>query len=261
MRILMVGDIVGKPGRRAVRQLLGGLRSEYRLDLIIGNGENAAGGNGITRQIADELFDSGIDILTMGNHVWDKKEIFGFIDQEPRILRPANYPPGTPGQGFGVFRTHTNQNIGIISLSGRVFMGESLDCPFRTAETVIAELQNRVKAIFIDFHAETTSEKIALGLHLAGQVSAVCGTHTHVLTADDKIIPPGTAYITDVGMTGPANSVLGVDPDIVIRKFLTQLPTRFEVAGGPYQLNGVVVDIDDTKGTALDIFRISMNET
>ncbi len=259
MRILMLGDIVGKPGRRAVQATLDKVKEEWEIDFTVANGENAAGGNGITREIADELFDSGIDVLTMGNHVWDKKEIFSFIDQEPRILRPANYPPGTPGRGAGVFKTNKDK-IGIISLSGRVFMGENLDCPFRTAEAVTNKLKEEVKIVLVDFHAEATSEKIALGWHLAGRVAAVCGTHTHVLTADERVLPPGTAYISDLGMTGPRDSVLGVNTETVVKKFLTQLPTRFEVASGPYQLNGVVLTVNTQTGIATDIVRISINE-
>ncbi|MDA8212565.1 MAG: TIGR00282 family metallophosphoesterase [Clostridia bacterium] len=259
MRILMLGDIVGKPGRRAVQATLDKVKEEWEIDFTVANGENAAGGNGITREIADELFDSGIDVLTMGNHVWDKKEIFSFIDQEPRILRPANYPPGTPGRGAGVFKTNKDK-IGIISLSGRVFMGENLDCPFRTAEAVTNKLKEEVKIVLVDFHAEATSEKIALGWHLAGRVAAVCGTHTHVLTADERVLPPGTAYISDLGMTGPRDSVLGVNTETVVKKFLTQLPTRFEVASGPYQLNGVVLTVNTQTGIATEIVRISINE-
>lgn len=259
MRILMLGDIVGKPGRRAVQAKLNQVKNEWKTDFVIANGENAAGGNGITREIADELFDAGIDVLTMGNHVWDKKEILTFIDNEWRILRPANYPPGTPGQGAGVFKTNT-EKIGIICLSGRVFMGEQLDCPFRLGEAIAQKLRDEVKVILVDFHAEATSEKIALGWHLAGKVSAVCGTHTHVLTADERVLPPGTAYISDLGMTGPRDSVLGVNTMTVVNKFLTQLPTRFEVASGPYQLNGVVIDIEEKTGMATAIQRITLIE-
>lgn len=259
MRILMLGDIVGKPGRRAVQAGLAKVKEEWAIDFTIANGENAAGGNGITREIADELFDVGIDVLTMGNHVWDKKEIFTFIDEEPRILRPANYPPGTPGRGAGVFKTN-NDKIGIISLSGRVFMGENLDCPFRTAEAVANKLKEEVKIVLVDFHAEATSEKIALGWHLAGRVTGVCGTHTHVLTADERVLPPGTAYISDLGMTGPRDSVLGVNSGTVVKKFLTQLPVRFEVASGPYQLTGAVITVNVNTGMATDIFRIAIHE-
>lgn len=261
MQILMLGDIVGKPGRRAIHTQLESVKKEWGIDFTIANGENAAGGNGITREIADELFEAGIDVLTMGNHVWDNKDIFSFISDETRILRPANYPLGTPGKGAAVFKTYIeNIKIGIISLSGRVYMGENLDCPFRTSEKLIAELKDEVKIILVDIHAEATSEKIALGWYLTGKVSAVCGTHTHVLTADEKILPPGTAYISDLGMTGPKNSVLGVNTDSVLRKFLTQLPTRFEVASGPYQINGVVISIDDKTGQATKIIRICLEE-
>lgn len=259
MRILMLGDIVGKPGRRAVQAKLSMVKEQWKIDFIIANGENAAGGNGITREIADELYEAGIDVLTMGNHVWDKKEIFTFIDQEQRILRPANYPSGTPGRGAGVFKTNKDK-IGIICLSGRVFMGENLDCPFRTAEALANKLKEEVKIVMVDFHAEATSEKIALGWYLAGRVSALCGTHTHVLTADERVLPQGTAYISDLGMTGPQDSVLGVNTDTVVRKFLTQMPARFEIASGPYQLNGAVISVDVNTGMAKDIQRIAIIE-
>lgn len=257
MRILMLGDITSRPGRRAVNEMLHKIILENNIDFVIANGENAAGGNGITREIADELFLAGIDVLTMGNHVWDKKEIFAFIDKESRILRPANYPPGTPGTGWGVFRLKNNQKIGIISLAGRVFMSEQLDCPFRTLENIINVLNKETRNIIVDFHAEATSEKQALSWYFDGQISAVCGTHTHVLTGDARILPRGTAYITDLGMTGPYNSVLGVKPDIVIRKFLTQLPQKFEIANGPWQINGAILELDENTGKAISISTIS----
>ncbi|AVX20555.1 MULTISPECIES: TIGR00282 family metallophosphoesterase [Carboxydocella] len=253
MRILMLGDITSRPGRRAISERLQDIIKTNEIDFVIANGENAAGGNGITREIADELFLAGIDVLTMGNHVWDKKEIYNFIDKEARILRPANYPPGTPGTGWGIFRLKNNLKIGVVSLAGRVFMGEQLDCPFRTLENVISSLTKETKIIIIDFHAEATSEKQALAWYFDGRVSAICGTHTHVLTCDARIFPRGTAYITDLGMTGPYYSVLGVKPEIVIRKFITQLPQKFEVASGPWQINGAILEIDEGTGNALAI--------
>ncbi|MDA8233256.1 MAG: TIGR00282 family metallophosphoesterase [Clostridia bacterium] len=259
MRVLMLGDIAGRPGRKAVESEVKNLCEELDIDFVIANGENAAGGNGITREIADDLFDSGIDCLTMGNHVWDKKEIFDFIDVEKRILRPANYPPGTPGIGATVYRANREVNIGIISLSGLVFMAE-LDCPFRKADELITQLSKETKIIIIDFHAEVTSEKIALGWYLDGRVTAVCGTHTHVQTADERVLPGGTGYITDLGMTGPRDGVIGVKKEIVINKFLTRLPQRFEKATGSYQLNGVVIDIDEKTGKAMSISRINILE-
>ena len=259
LHILMVGDIVGRPGRRAVKQMIRPLKKKYNIDFVIANGENAAGGNGLTQEIADELFDDGIDFLTMGNHTWDKKEIFEFIDLESRLIRPANYPPGTPGRGSTVVKVSKDIKIGIVNLAGRVFL-PPLDCPFRTAEFVVNTLLKETKIIIIDFHAEATSEKIAFGWYMDGKVSAVLGTHTHVPTADERILPQGTGYITDVGMTGPRDSVLGVKTDIVINKFITQLPFRFEVAAGPAQLNGVLLHINELTGKTEYIKRIQETE-
>lgn len=255
MRLLFIGDIVGRPGRRALKENLPGLQRELDIDFVVANGENAAGGNGITREVARELLASGIDVITMGNHVWDHKEIFDLIEQEKRILRPANYPPGVPGAGFCVYETGHKGRIAVLNLAGRVFMSE-LDCPFRKADQLLAQLGGITRVILVDFHAEATSEKMAMGWYLAGRVSAVCGTHTHVQTADERILPGGTAYITDVGMTGPRDSVIGVKKELVLGKFLTQLPRRFEVASGPYQFNAVVIDIDDETGEAREVRRI-----
>lgn len=259
MRLLMIGDVVGRSGRRAVKVNVSGLRREFGLDLVIANGENAAGGNGITKEVAVELFSSGVDVLTMGNHVWSKKEAFDYIDGEKRIVRPANYPPGTPGAGANVYETRGKSKIAVINLAGRVFL-QALDCPFRKADELVAKVKERARVVVVDFHAEATSEKIAMGWYLAGKVSAVVGTHTHVQTADERILPGGTAYITDVGMTGPWNSVIGVKKEIIIDKFITQIPQRFEVAPGPYQFNAVVIDIDDETGEALSIDRIQNYE-
>ncbi|MBO8128437.1 MAG: TIGR00282 family metallophosphoesterase [Peptococcaceae bacterium] len=259
MRLLMIGDIVGRPGRRAVRENLKRLTQEWDIDFVIANGENAAGGNGITQSVAEELFSIGIDVLTMGNHVWDKKEVFSFIDTDYRIVRPANYPPGTPGAGYGIFEVKSGAKVAVCNLSGRVFMPE-LDCPFRKADEMLAEIKEYTQVTLLDFHAEATSEKIALGWYLAGRVSAVVGTHTHVQTADERILPGGTAYITDVGMTGPRDSVIGVKKELVINKFISMLPQRFAVATGPYQFNAIVLDINDETGQALAIERIHFME-
>ncbi|MCL6611935.1 MAG: TIGR00282 family metallophosphoesterase [Peptococcaceae bacterium] len=259
MRLLMIGDIVGRPGRRAVRQNLPALVSQFGIDVVIANGENAAGGNGITREVAQELFSCGVDVITMGNHVWNQKEIYAYINQEARIVRPANYPPGAPGRGSGIFRTRSGIELGVINISGRIFMQE-LDCPFRKADELISQLKSRVGIIFVDFHAEASSEKMAMGWYLDGRVTAVCGTHTHVQTADERILPGGTAYITDVGMTGPRNSVIGVKKEPVIEKFITQMPRRFEVAEGLYQFNAVLVDIDGDSCRAAAIERIQNYE-
>ncbi|MGB9802875.1 TIGR00282 family metallophosphoesterase [Desulfofundulus sp.] len=259
MRLLFIGDIVGRPGRRALKENLPGLLQELDIDFVVANGENAAGGNGITREVARELLASGIDVITMGNHVWDHKEIFDLIEQEKRILRPANYPPGVPGTGFYLGEDGHNRKVAVLNLAGRVFMSE-LDCPFRKVDQLLSQLGGLTRVILVDFHAEATSEKMAMGWYLAGRVSAVCGTHTHVQTADERILPGGTAYITDVGMTGPRDSVIGVKKELVLNKFLTQLPRRFEVAAGPYQFNAVVIDVDDDSGEAREIRRIQNYE-
>lgn len=254
MRILLIGDIVGRSGRKAVKETLQTIRSELSIDMIIANGENAAGGNGITPEIANELFGYGVDVLTMGNHVWDKKEIIPYIQKDNRIVRPGNYPEGTPGKGLGIYSINGFQ-VAVINLSGRVYLND-LDCPFRTADALVAKAKETTNIILVDFHAEATSEKVALGWHLDGRVSAVVGTHTHIQTADERVLPDGTAYISDLGMTGPMNSVIGVKTDLVLQKFLTQMPVRFEVADGPYQFCAVFVDIDETSGLATDINRI-----
>ncbi|NTW04649.1 MAG: TIGR00282 family metallophosphoesterase [Peptococcaceae bacterium] len=255
MRLLMIGDIVGTPGIRAVKENLPALIKELFIDAVIANGENAAGGSGITREIARELFSYGVDVITMGNHVWSQKEILTYIDQEERIIRPANYPSGAPGKGIVVVKTKSGNNLGVINISGRVFMQE-LDCPFKKADELVNLIKTKAEVILVDFHAEATSEKIAMGWFLNGRVSAVCGTHTHVQTADERILSEGTAYITDVGMTGPRDSVIGVKKETVLEKFLTQMPKRFEVAAGLYQFNGALIDIDDETGFAKGIERI-----
>lgn len=255
MNVLLLGDIYGRSGRRIVAQYLPMLREKYRPELIIANGENAAGGFGLTRKVAEELFDLGIDVLTSGNHIWDQREMYAYIVNEPRILRPANYPPLVPGSSVYIHDTSIGP-VAIVNLIGRVFM-QDFDCPFRAANLILSELPKHVKHCIIDFHAEATSEKIALALYLDGKVSAVVGTHTHVLTADEQILPKGTAFITDLGMCGPIHSVLGVDPDVVINKFLTQLPARFPVAKGPARLTGAVVELNES-GTANGIFRLKL---
>jgi len=259
LRLLMIGDIVGRPGRQAVKDNITGLISEFKVDITVANGENSAGGNGLTREVGRELLAMGIDVITMGNHVWNHKEIFNYISQEKRIVRPANYPPGAPGLGVNVFIAGNGTSVAVMNLSGRVFMPE-LDCPFRKVDEMLASLDKQVRVVLLDFHAEASSEKVAMGWYLDGRVSAVCGTHTHVQTADERILPGGTAYITDVGMTGPRDSVIGVKKELVIEKFITQLPRRFEVANSSYQLNAVLVDIDDTTGRATDIRRIQNYE-
>ena len=255
MKVLFIGDIVGKGGRRAVRELLPSLREREGVEFVIANAENAAGGIGVTSEKAKELLEMGIDVLTSGNHIWKKKEILSYIEREPRLLRPANYPSGAPGRGSGVFRARNGIKVGVLNLEGRVFM-KALECPFRTAEEHIDYLKKESPILVVDFHAEATSEKMAMGWFLDGEVSAVIGTHTHVQTADERILPAGTAYITDAGMTGPINSVIGIKKELAIERFLTLLPNRFEPAKGEIELQGVIVEIDEESGLALNIKRI-----
>ncbi len=255
MRILFIGDIVGKPGREAVAQLLPGLREELSPELVIANAENAEEGRGITRDIVRELLGRGVDVITTGNHVWARSDELEVLETEPRLLRPANYPEGTRGRGWGVFRTKQGNLIGVANLIGRALM-EPLDDPFRLADGIITEVLRQTPLLFIDFHAETTSEKTAFGWHCAGRASVVVGTHTHVQTADERILPGGTAYITDVGMCGPENSVIGMDIEAALMRFRTQLPGRLRVAEGVATLCGVVVELDTTTGRALTIERL-----
>ena len=251
MRILMIGDIIGQPGRRAVQRILPDLRHELALDMVVANGENVAGGYGITPETAGELLDCGVDILTSGNHIWDQKEIIPHMDEGLPLIRPANYPDA-PGRGYLV-----QDGVMVLNLMGRVFM-PTLDCPFRTASAVLEEAvkEHSPRAILVDFHAEATSEKQGMGWYLDGRVSAVLGTHTHVGTVDARILPKGTAYLTDVGMTGPLNSVIGSDVDAVLDRFLTGLPQRLNVARGPVVMNSALIDIDDESGRATFIERI-----
>jgi hypothetical protein len=255
MKILFIGDVVGQPGREAIRQLLPELKKEYELDFVIANAENAAGGSGITVKVMQELFDSGIEVLTSGDHIWKRKEILQVIDSEPRLLRPLNFPIGSPGNGSGVFKSKKGIDVGVINVMGCVFM-EALDCPFRTARSEIDKLSKEAKIIIVDVHAEATSEKVALGWYLDGLVSAIVGTHTHIQTADEKILAKGTAYITDLGMCGPTDSVIGRRVEDVLLRFITKIPTRFEIASGNIQLQGVVLDIDENTGKARSIVRI-----
>lgn len=255
MKILFIGDIVGKPGRQIVAALLPKLKAEFQLDFVVANAENAAGGSGITSPVADELFKCGIDLLTSGDHIWKKKEILEIIDKTRRILRPANYPETTPGVGSCTLESRSGVTVGVINLVGRVFM-QPAECPFQTAKREIEKLKKETPLILVDIHAEATSEKIALGYFLDGLVSAVIGTHTHIQTADEKILPKATAYITDLGMTGPYNSVIGQRIDQIIQRFLTGMPTRFEVATEDIQLHGVVLDVDSKTGRANSIERI-----
>ncbi len=257
VKLLFIGDIVGKPGRQAVARELHRLVDRHRIDLVIANGENASGGFGITAETAKELFEMGVNLFTSGNHIWDKKDALEYITREERLIRPANYPPGTPGQGSAVIKTAGGLKVGVINLEGRVFMN-NLDCPFRTADREVERLRQETPVILVDFHAEATSEKSSLGWYLDGRVSAVIGTHTHVQTADERILTEGTAYLTDAGMTGAFESVIGVRKDEPIRKFLTQRPTKFEVAKKDIRLNGVVIEVDEVSGRALAIERVNL---
>ncbi len=257
LKVLFIGDIIGEPGRKMVRAQLRGLRDTHRPDLVIANGENSAGGFGITSEIADELFFLGIDVLTSGNHVWDKKEIEPYLAKQDRLIRPANYPDGNPGYGSVIISTENAGKAAVLNLEGRVFMSNLTD-PFRVAEQEIEKLKKETPVVIIDFHAEATSEKIALAWHLDGKASAVIGTHTHVQTADERVLPGGTAFITDAGMTGPTDSVIGVKKEQAIARFLTQTPHRFEIPKGPVHLCAVLVDIDGKTGKANSIERIHL---
>src|SRR3989449_5721110 len=258
MNILFIADIFGSPGRRAVRDLLPELVSSMGIDFVIANVENAAAGFGVTRDILTELKSLGVECMTSGNHIWDRRAVLPVRDEEPLLLRPHNYPPGVPGSGAKVFRTKAGVPVGVLNLMGRVFMND-VECPFRAADREIEIMRDQAKVIFVDFHAEATAEKIALCWHLDGRVSAVVGTHTHVQTADERIFPKGTGYVTDAGMTGPHDSVIGVQKELAIRKFLTQLPTRFEPATGGVKLHGVHLDLDEETGRCRYIERVAVN--
>ena len=256
IRLLIVGDIVGEPGRRAVAQVVPRLKRELDVDLAIGNAENAAGGGGLTARTAEELYQGGLNILTMGDHIWDKKEILQMIDRNPRIVRPANYPSQVPGLSWSVVRTPSGEPVGVTSVLGRIFMKQPYESPFLAAKAAIQAMQPQTRVIVVDVHAEATSEKVALGWYLDGQASVVFGTHTHIQTADERILPLGTSYITDVGMVGPYDSVIGRSKEQVLESFLTLIPRRADVAHGDVQLHGVIVDVDETTGKAQAIRRI-----
>jgi metallophosphoesterase (TIGR00282 family) len=250
MLILAVGDIIGKPGRWLMRELLPRLRQEFGVDMVIANGENAAGGIGLTPDTAQELLAAGVDVLTSGNHIWAQKEIIPYLDGEMPILRPLNYPPGVPGRGHIV-----KNGVLVVNLIGRTFIG-NFDCPFRGMDQLLAELKPKPPVIIVDFHAEATSEKVAMGRYLDGRVSAVLGTHTHVGTIDAQLLPKGTAYVTDIGMTGPMDSIIGDDAEMVLQRFLTALPHRLSVGTGKVMLNAILVKVDDKSGRAVSIERL-----
>ena len=256
MRILFIGDIVGKPGRDLVRRGLPALVDQHHVDLVVANAENAAAGFGITREVGDQILGFGVDVMTSGNHIWDKREALDYIGVEPRLLRPANFPAGVPGNGSYLARTADGRTAGIINVMGRVFM-TALDDPFAVVLREIDAMRQRTRVIFIDFHAEATSEKIAMGWHLDGKVAAVVGTHTHVQTADERILPRGTAYLTDVGMTGAHDSIIGVEIEPALGRFLNAMPAKFETATANPRLNAVVIDADERTGLAADVERLS----
>jgi 2',3'-cyclic-nucleotide 2'-phosphodiesterase len=256
MRLLFIGDIVGRPGRELVRHGLSAIVDEHQVDLVIANAENAAAGFGITREIGDQLLEWGVDVMTSGNHIWDKKEAIEYIGAESRLLRPANYPAGVPGNGSYLARTRDGRSVGVINVMGRVFM-HSIDDPFTVVEREIEALRPRARVIFVDFHAEATSEKVAMGWFLDGKVTAMIGTHTHVQTADERILPKGTAYLTDVGMTGPHDSVIGVEIEAAVGRFRNAMPAKFDTATGNPRLNAVVIEADEQSGKAVDIERLS----
>ncbi len=259
MRVMLVGDVIGRPGRRAFRKYVQQLRKEKGIDVVIANGENSAAGKGLTRTSLDELYSGGADIVTTGNHVWDKKDVLEFIDSEPFLIRPANYPEGAPGKGYCLYPFKA-KTIGVMNLSGRSFM-PALDCPFQKVDELLKEMQDQCDIIFLDFHAETTSEKMAMGWYLDGRVNGVVGTHTHIQTSDARVLPQGTAYITDLGMVGPWNSVLGVQTDKIIYKFITGLPVRFEVEEqGPQVFSAIIVEIDDKTNKTLGIESILLTD-
>jgi metallophosphoesterase (TIGR00282 family) len=256
VKLLFIGDIVGQPGRRAVKELLPRLRQRHGVDLVVANGENAAGGSGITPKTAEEIFSAGVDVMTSGDHLWDQKEVVELLANEPRFVRPFNYPAGTPGQGSVVFRKQGVPPVGILNLQGRTFMA-ALENPFLCARTEVERLRRETKLIFVDMHAEATSEKIALARMLDGRVSAVIGTHTHVQTADEQVFPGGTAFLCDAGFTGPHESVIGREIEPVVQRFVTNQPQKFEVARERVLLQGALVDIDEITGRALRISRVS----
>jgi 2',3'-cyclic-nucleotide 2'-phosphodiesterase len=259
MKILFIGDIFGKSGRDIARRAIPPLVSNHGLDLVIANVENSAAGFGVTGDVADTILEYGVDVMTSGNHIWDKKEVLDYIVRQPRLLRPANFPAGVPGRGSYLARTRTGEPVGVVNVMGRIFMSP-LDDPFARVVEEIENLKARARVVFVDFHAEATSEKLAMGWHLDGRVTAVVGTHTHVQTADERILPQGTAYMTDVGMTGPEDSIIGVTVDAALGRFLNAMPAKFEAAAGRARLNAVIVTADPATGRATAIERLNMSE-
>ena len=256
MNILFLGDVVGKPGRAGVEALLDVIKAKYKIDFVVVNAENSAGGSGLTSRIARHFFRMGCDALTLGDHVWDQKELLPYLESASAVVRPANFPDGTPGKGWCVKESESGVKVGIINLLGRTFMRYNVTCPFKAVKAIAEEIRKETPVILLDFHAETTSEKVAMGHFIDGDISAVVGTHTHVQTADEKVLPKGTAYITDMGMTGPYDSVIGANKDAIIKRFLTSMPIKFTVAKDDVKVCGVVISIDQKTGRAKKIVRV-----
>jgi len=256
MNILIIGDVVGKPGRQILEQELPRLKNEFHLDCVIVNAENAAGGSGVTPRIAEQFFRMGCDVMTLGDHAWDRPELVEYFSMQPMLIRPENFPPEAPGRGYCVWTSASGVRVAVINLLGRVFVKYYADCPFRRMDVILQELRDQADIVVVDFHAEATSEKIAMGWFLDGRVSAVVGTHTHVQTADERILPQGTAYITDLGMTGPYDSVIGQVKEKIVKRFVSGMPTRFEVAKEDPKVCGVVIEVDEATGFSRKITRI-----
>ena len=259
MKVIIIGDVVGKPGRKILTAMLKTLKEQHEAEFVVANIENAAEGAGLVPRMGDEILNAGVDVMTSGNHIFDKKEVIQYIENQPRLLRPANYAPDAPGRGLWLGSTASGTQVAVINIQGRVFMPPT-DCPFRTADRLLGEIGNRASVIIVDHHAEATSEKLAMGRYLDGRVSVVVGTHTHVQTADEQIFPGGTGYITDLGMTGPYDSVIGVESQLVIARFVRGLPIRYQTASENPRLHGVVVEIDDRTGRAVSILRLQERE-
>jgi len=257
MKVIVIGDVVGKPGRRVLTAKLKTLREQYEAEFVVANAENAAEGAGVIPKVGDEIISAGVDVMTSGNHIFDKKEVIPYIENEPRLLRPANYAPDAPGRGLWLGSTVSGTQVAVINIQGRIFMPPT-ECPFRTADRLLAEIGNRAKVIIVDHHAEATSEKLAMGRYLDGRVSVLVGTHTHVQTADEQVLSGGTAYITDLGMTGPYDSIIGVESQLVVTRFLRGMPIRYQTATDNPQLHGVVVEIDERTGKAVGIQRLQI---
>jgi len=257
MKVIVIGDVVGKPGRKILTAKLKALKEQHEAEFVVANAENAAEGAGVIPKVGDEIISAGVDVMTSGNHIFDKKEVIPYIENQPRLLRPANYAPDAPGRGLWLGSSVSGTQVAVINVQGRIFMPPT-ECPFRTADRLLAEIGNRAKVIIVDHHAEATSEKLAMGRYLDGRVSIVVGTHTHVQTADDQVLPGGTAYITDLGMTGPYDSIIGVESQLVVTRFLRGLPIRYQTASENPQLHGVVVEIDERTGKAIGIQRLQI---